>query len=297
MARTLRKRLAGLLFPLVGVAVLLAGWQLGALIVSGSSDRPEEVWPSIQYVIGTSLPDIAILGDAPGASGAPAVGAEADVPPPAAPEAGGGSYGQAFEVLGREAWATTRRVLVGTAVGTALGVILGLAMGLSTVGRRTLYPVLNVLRQVPLLSLTLLFAVWFGGSETGIYVFVAYGVTVMIMMNTLGAVVNVSGVYERYARTLGASRRRVIRTVVIPAIVPEVASGILVALGLAWAMVLGGEFLGVQDGLGRMVILFEAFGLAGQMVVVLATLLVLAVLAHVLVSTALARATRWVPRR
>jgi ABC-type nitrate/sulfonate/bicarbonate transport system permease component len=169
-------------------------------------------------------------------------------------------------------------------------------MGLSVLGRTVLYPLLNTLRQIPLLSLTLLFAVWFGGAEKGIYAFVIFGVSVMIMINTLNATRNIHPVHTQYAVTLGASRARVVRTVVIPGILPELAGGVKVALGLAWAMVLGAEFLGTQTGLGRLMILFEQFGLTGQMVVVLCVLLSLALCAHLVVSLGFSWLTRWRPR-
>lgn len=298
------RRTSGVVAGLIGFVVLAALWETGATVIRATSQNPEKVWPSLSYVIGTALPEIGEVGAASGAGGTiggigePGLAGDAPLAPSESQPSGGerGSYTAAAEVLARESAVTVRRVVLGTLMGAALGIALGLAMGLSSLIRRMIYPIFNVVRQIPLLALTLLFLVWFAGAERGIYAFVIFGVSTMLAVNTMDAVRNVPLQSLQYARTFGARHVRLIRTVVLPAITPELLAGIKVAFGLAWAMVLAAEYLGTQSGLGRLMLLFESFGFTGRMVVILALFVFWALLLHGLVTAAGNRLTRWVPR-
>lgn len=127
-------------------------------------------------------------------------------------------------------------------------------------------------------------------------VFVAFGTGLMMMVATQEAIASVPAVHVTYARTLGATRADVLRTVVAPAIVPQLAATTLVVVGLAWAMVMAAEFLGTQQGLGRLILFFQMFQLTDRMVVVAGVLTVLAVASQLVLTQVLARLTRWVPR-
>jgi ABC-type nitrate/sulfonate/bicarbonate transport system permease component len=292
-ART-RRRSVGrqLLLGAIGLGLLLGAWEVGAVITSHTSDRPEVVWPSLEYIAGTAFPEIGAVGQGFESAGAGEI-IPAD-PNATARERGG--YRRAVNVLAEQSRITVTRVLVGTLIGALIGVAMGLILALSKLLRRMIYPTVNLLRQIPLLALSLLFLVWFGGADRGIYVYVVFGVSTMLMLNTINAVRNVPDVQFAYARTLGAGRLHVIRTVILPAIVPEVLGGLKVAVGLAWAMVLAAEYLGTQAGLGRLMLFFELFAFTGRMAVVIATFVFWAVVVHLLLSVVSARVTRWVPR-
>lgn len=268
-------------FSVLGASLLVVGWEIGATLVGRSSPNPSIVWPHLSEVLGRDLPAIATV-DTTG-------GARLDAA--ARPGLAG-----AASVLADEAWVTIRRVVLGTAAGVTLGFVLGLLCSVARWFRLLFHPLLNTLRQVPLFAFTLLFLVWFGGTDAGIYVFVIYGTSLMMMVATTEAIQNVPAIHVHYARTLGAGRARTYRTVILPAIVPELASVALVATGLAWAMVMAAEFLGTQRGLGRMILFFQTFQLTGRMVVVALVITALAIASHLLLAALIARLTRWVPR-
>lgn len=265
----------------LGCLALLLAWEIGASIVGERSANPDIVWPHLSTVLGEALPALAAV-DTTGSQ---------QLTGTAEPSLGG-----AARVLGEQSLVTTLRVLGGTALGMVVGVALG--FGLATVRwfERVFSPVLQTLRQIPLFALTLLFVIWFGGTTTGIVVFVAFGTALMMMVATQEAIAAVPDVHVTYARTLGATRADVLRTVVAPAVVPQLAATTLVVVGLAWAMVMAAEFLGTQQGLGRLILFFQMFQLTDRMVVVAGVLTVLAVVSQLVLTQVLARLTRWVPR-
>ena len=279
-------------FPILGLVLLLLAWQVGSWVIRATSERPNEIWPGLEYVFGTSFPNIGVVGKRGVLDEGGRVLSGEEV------ESGiEGNYADAINVLLRESGNTVRRVVVGASAGAALGILVGLLVGLTRLPRRAVYPAINYLRQIPLLALAIMFLLWFGGAEKSIYIFVMFGVSTMLMINTMNAVRNIPEVQVRYARTLGSGRARVVRSVIVPGIVPELVGGLKVAIGLAWAMVLGAEYLQAQDtGLGRLMLFFEAFGFVGRMAVILMLLVAYALISHSLLTMAGNRATRWVPR-
>lgn len=266
-------RRSAILLTLLGLLSLLVVWELAAWIVSLTSEHPDRVLPSISEVIGTDLPAIGTVGK----------------------ENASPSYAGAFHVLWKESLVTLGRVVFGSAIGAALGIGIGFIVALSSIGRRLLQPPVTVLRQLPLLALSLLFLNWFGGSDTGIYAFIAFGVGTMLFVNTVAAVRNVPRTQILFAKTLGASQVRTVRTVFVPAITPELLSGVKIAVGLAWAMALGAEYLGTQTGLGRLMLYFELFQFTGRMIVVVVLFIAWALLTHICLTLFGNRLTRWMP--
>ena len=59
--------------------------------------------------------------------------------------------------------------------------------------------------------------------------------------------------YLRAARSLGLTRRQMFLHVVLPAAVPQIFTGLKVALALSWAVVVAAELTGAQSGLGYMI--------------------------------------------
>lgn len=73
-----------------------------------------------------------------------------------------------------------------------------------------------------------------------------------MLIATLHAVGNIDQDVTAYARTLGVPRARIHRSVVMPAIVPELAGTFTLCVPLAWSVLLTSEIYGVQEGLGWM---------------------------------------------
>jgi sulfonate transport system permease protein len=252
---------------------MLAIWSLAALYVDGRAARPEVTLPGPWSVVSDFDRISAFLG--PGAEP---------------------SFGNALRVLGENTLTSVLRLLGGVLAGIAAGVLVGLLISSSRWIRALAQGPLLLLRTIPLFALVPLFLAWFGGSDTGVVTFIGFAVFAMLVVNTIEAVRNVPPVLISFARVLGASRLRVYRTVIVPAIVPELIAAIRVVLGLSWALLLAGEFLGAQSGLGHILILAQQYSFTSRMI-----LIVLLMMAYtVIVDRAFARLgkrfTRWQPQ-
>jgi ABC-type nitrate/sulfonate/bicarbonate transport system permease component len=72
----------------------------------------------------------------------------------------------------------------------------------------------------------------------------------VLVVGIVAAIRNVPPVHMDYAATMGASRLQVYRTVVLPAIVPELVGAIRVGIGLSWGIAVVSELLGAHEGMG-----------------------------------------------
>lgn len=155
--------------------------------------------------------------------------------------------------LVEHAGGTLWRVVTGWAIGSFLGIRMGLLMCRSSVFRGLSTPVVEAIRPIPPIALIPFFIIWFGIGWFGQVVLIALGCFMVMTVNTIVAVDNVRPIFIQAASALGASRRRIFKTIVRPAIMPDLVSGFRIASALAFALGVAGELMGAQSGLGFMI--------------------------------------------
>lgn len=147
-------------------------------------------------------------------------------------------------------WASFSRLAKGLFWGVAFGVPIGMAMGLSSRWRGVFDPIVESLRPIPPLALIPLFIVWFGiGEEGKVNLLLFAAIWIMIIAARSGVLaVNTTKVHAAYS--LGASKAQVLRHVILPNALPEIFTGLRVAIGVCWGTLVAAELLGASAGLG-----------------------------------------------
>jgi len=146
---------------------------------------------------------------------------------------------------------TVERTLSGATVGALLGIVVGLAM---TWSRRLQYLLdlpLEAIRTIPPLALIPFFVLWFGPSPVAEFGVLTLYSFLMMVVTTIEAARTVPAIYSQFALTLGADRRRIFRTVILPAMLPSMVGGIRVAVGTAWGIEIVAELIGAPRGMGQ----------------------------------------------
>lgn len=187
------------------------------------------------------------------------------------------------------------RLAVGAAVGMAIGIPLGLWIGTSRLTHRLLWPPLLFFQAIGDIAWLPILLIWFGfGLGTMTFVIV-YTVIFPIVLNTVLGVRSVPPELARAARSLGATRGRVLWEVTLPGALPNIVTGLRNGLGYGWRALIAAEMIVGTSGIGFM--MFDARR-AGSVVEILVGMIVLGVLWYVVDSWILApieRATgqRW----
>jgi NitT/TauT family transport system permease protein len=153
------------------------------------------------------------------------------------------------ELLG-DAVGSLYRVLVGFFIGTAMALPVGLLMGASPLMMRLFNPLLQVLRPIPPIAYIPLAILWFGLGNPPAVFLIVIGAFFPVLMNTIAGVRQVDGIYLRAARNLGASQSTIFRRVILPAATPYIFSGMRIAMGTAFIVVIVSEMIAVSNGLG-----------------------------------------------
>jgi NitT/TauT family transport system permease protein len=152
-----------------------------------------------------------------------------------------------------DVWMSTRRVFVGVFVGVLVAVPVGFAIGWYPRVRSFVDPLINFFRALPPIALIPLVIVYFGIGEAAKVVILFYAsffAGVIVMVEGIG---QISPIYVRVARTLGATDAEIFAKVIVPLAVPHILTAVRVALGVAWATLVASELIAAQQGLGALI--------------------------------------------
>lgn len=161
-------------------------------------------------------------------------------------------------LISGEVWphllASLRRVAIGLALSAVLGLPLGLAVGTSWVTARLSSALFQFIRMVSPLAWTPLAIVCFGVGDSAVYFLIAIGGIWPIVLNTSAAVAALDRRWLMVGRSLGANRWELLLSIIWPGIRPNVLTGLRLAVGLAWIILVPAEMLGVDSGLGYFIL-------------------------------------------
>jgi NitT/TauT family transport system permease protein len=143
-----------------------------------------------------------------------------------------------------------RRVLVGLAAGLAIGVPVGLLVGASRGFERLAGPAFQFLRMISPLSWMPIAVMAFGVGDAPVHVLLGLAAVWPVMLNTAAGVRALDPRWLMLARSLAASRWETLWRVVLPGILGHVLTGMRLAIGLLWVVLVPCEMLGVSAGLG-----------------------------------------------
>ena len=144
------------------------------------------------------------------------------------------------------------RVSLGFTIAAILGIPLGIAIGYSRFIRALVFPTVEVLRPIPPIAWIPLAILFFPQTEWMIIFLTFYGAFFPIVYNTIGGVVAIPLDYIRAGKSLGANEWTLFWHVTLPAMLPSVFTGLNVAMGVAWLMVVAGEMIASKGGIGAM---------------------------------------------
>ena len=148
---------------------------------------------------------------------------------------------------------STQRVFIGVTLGIAAAVPVGFVLGWYRDVRRFVDPLLNFFRALPPIALIPLVIVYFGIGEPAKIVILFYASFFAGVIVMYEGIAQISPIYVRVARTLGATDGEIFRKVIVPLTVPHMLTALRVALGVAWATLVASELIAAREGLGALI--------------------------------------------
>lgn len=181
------------------------------------------------------------------------------------------------------------RILLGFTIAIIVGLILGYFIWRYKLVEDTLGFVVTALQSIPSIVWFPLAIIWFGLNDFSILFIVTIGATWTMTVNATSGFKNVPQLYQRVAKVYGSSGLHFLRTVILPASVPQIISGLRIAWAFSWRALMAGELLGGGGGLGQ---LLEMGRSLGQMDLVISVMIIIAIIGTIVDNVVFSRLER-----
>jgi NitT/TauT family transport system permease protein len=146
------------------------------------------------------------------------------------------------------------RVSIGFTLAVLVGVPAGLVLGWFRPAFLAFNPLIQILRPISPIAWIPLAILWFHVDDRAPIFLIFLASVFPIMVSAIAAVQNIQPVYVRAARNFGLNGFSLFRRVIFPACLPQILTGLRIALGIAWLVVVAAEMIAVNSGLGYLII-------------------------------------------
>ncbi|MBU8878970.1 ABC transporter permease [Bacillus sp. FJAT-29790] len=171
------------------------------------------------------------------------------------------------------------RILIGFLIAIILGIIMGYLIWRFKIIEDTLGFLVTALQSIPSIVWFPLAIIWFGLNDFAILFIVTIGATWTMTISATSGFKNVPKLYQQVAKTFGSSGFHFLRTVIMPASIPQLLSGLRIAWAFSWRALMAGELLGAGGGLGQ---LLETGRSLGQMDLVISVMIIIAIIGTIM---------------
>ena len=204
----------------------------------------------------------------------------------------GTSQGSIWEQI----WVTLQEAVAGFFIGAVLGIVLGILLGRSRFTAEVCAPFIKAANAIPRIVLASLFVIWFGLGMSSKVATAVVLVFFAVFFNAFQGAREVDKTLVDNARILGASRRQVLTSIVLPSATSWILASLHTAFGFALIGAIVGEFTGADRGLGLLINnaqgTFNAPGIYAGMIITT----VIALVAELLLTRLENRLLSWRPQ-
>jgi NitT/TauT family transport system permease protein len=152
------------------------------------------------------------------------------------------------------AWFSLKRVALGMLIALSVGIPIGLAVGSWPAFNRSTSALFQFLRMISPLSWMPVAVMALGVGEAPVVFLLAFTATWPIVLNVAAGVAAIDKQWITLAESMGATRTERLWHVTVPAIAAHLLTGIRLAIGLIWVVLVPAEMLGVNAGLGYFIL-------------------------------------------
>jgi len=143
--------------------------------------------------------------------------------------------------------------IAGLAAAMAFGTIIGVLMAWSVPARLLINPVVRMFYPLPKAALIPVAIIWLGLGDLSKITLIFLGCLLPIVVSSYNAARGVDYLLIWSARSQGATNFEVLAEIVFPAALPEILNGYRVALALCFILVVAGEIIYANNGIGYLI--------------------------------------------
>ncbi len=151
-------------------------------------------------------------------------------------------------------FASLSRILLGFSIACTLGVCVGILIGFFSIPEAIGNPLIAATFPIPKIAILPLLILWLGIGEPPKVAVIALGVFFPMVINVYTGVKNVDPLLIKAALSLGSNRTRIIKKVILPAVLPMIFAGMKLGIGIALLLVVAAEMVAADAGIGFMIL-------------------------------------------
>ena len=197
--------------------------------------------------------------------------------------------------LARNMGVSLQRVLEGFTLGSGLGILLGFILGFFNRMERASFFLIGFLRPIPTIAWIPALILWLGIDEASKVTVIAIGSFWPVLLGALQGVRGVDPRYLEVARVLEKDRWTLVSRIVLPSALPSLFTGLRVAMGIAWASVVGAELIAASSGIGYMIMYAREVSQPDVMLAGVAVIGLIGLVIDFLFLAVERRLSRWAP--
>lgn len=190
--------------------------------------------------------------------------------------------------------ASVQRALTGLFIGAGAGFLIGSLVAVSRTAHVLITPIYHAIRQVPLLGLVPLFALWFGNGDTSKLIVVSLSAFYPVVLSTFEGMLQVDRKFQEVGQVYRLSQWQIYRRIILPAALPQVFTGFSLALAFAWLSTIGSELLFTAGaGLGNLMMNAQEASRMDVLIIVTFVIGILGYLMSLCIKLVSARLFKW----
>jgi taurine transport system permease protein len=149
--------------------------------------------------------------------------------------------------------ASLLRIATAAAIAIALGAPIGLIVGLSRWAKGVLDTPIEFYWPLPPLSYLPLMIIWLGIGEVSKVTLLTLAMFAPIVLSAQAGVRSVPNERVNAALSLGATRYQLLREIILPSALPEILTGVRIALGVGWGTLVAAELIAATRSIGYLI--------------------------------------------
>jgi NitT/TauT family transport system permease protein len=150
-----------------------------------------------------------------------------------------------------DVWFSIERNFAGYFKAIMYAVPIGFIIGLFPIFRSLFSKYIDAIRFLPLAATTGIFILWYGIGEEVKINFLAFSIFVYLLPVVIQRIDEVDSVYLQTAKTMGATKWQMIKTIFIPAVFSKIFDDIRVMVAISWTYIVIAEVINATGGLGH----------------------------------------------
>jgi len=160
-----------------------------------------------------------------------------------------------WAMLAEHTWVTTMETVVGFVLAAVIGVATAVLLVYSPTAEKSLYPLILFAQVIPKIAIAPILVVWFGFGAAPKIILAVLIAFFPVVVSAVAGLRSIDPELLEMSATMGASRWKTFRKIRFPGSLPQLMSGLKVAVTLAVVGAVVGEFVGADRGLGYVLLL------------------------------------------